>query len=62
MSIILEQIIKDVLKEYVDTNLESEHARETIAEEIASIYYAHSSDWTCSAMNESIGEENVKPD
>ena len=63
MSLILEQIIQDVLKEHVDSNLKSEHARKTIADEITDMYFTSSNDtkyWTCSALNEQEGEENVK--
>ena len=62
MSLILEQIIHAVLKEHVDSNLESETARNKIAEEISSIYYASSSDWYSTLTNELIGEENEELD
>ena len=60
MNFILQEIIEHVLKEHVDSNLESEHARKTIAEEITDIYYTSSSDWISPSQLNEPGGENVK--
>jgi len=62
METILATIIKGVLKESADSNLESEAARQQIANKIAEIYYKSSSDFISSFMlEENKGEEHVQP-